>query len=182
MQERPIGRGNAAQAESGDLGGDARTGRPAAGNGFACLPRPGTWTRKYRPKRLPRALCGRRVFAIERAGWVVRGCPNACREHGILPPHETVRFSRGSLDKPRGVQYAMHRHHPPGGCYAGVWRTSGGRGCSLARADCPGGRIANAGILPTQARCQGEHPAKVGMPLKRTRGAAPALSGKRRTR
>ena len=31
-----------------------------AESGFVCLPRPGTWTRKYRP--------------------------NACREHGILPP------------------------------------------------------------------------------------------------
>ena len=73
----------------------------------------------------------------------------------------------------------MHRYYPPGGCYARVGRTSGGRGCSLGRADCPGGRIANAGILPTQARCQGEHPAKVGMLLKRTRGAAFSLSGKK---
>lgn len=166
-----------------DAGKADRQRKRGAGRKRLCLPAaPRHMDKEISSKRLPRALCGRRVFAIERAGRVIRVCPNACREHGILPPHERFRFSRGSLDKPRGTQYAMHRHYPPGGCYARGGRTSGGRGCSLARADCPGGRIAHAGIPPTQARCQGEHPAKVGMSPKRTRGAAPSLSGKRRTR
>lgn len=139
-----------------DAGKADRQRKRGAGRKRLCLPAaPRHMDKEISLKRLPRALCGRRVFAIERAGRVVRVCPNACREHGILPPHETVRFLRGSLDKPRGVQYAMHRHYPPGGCYAGVGRTSGGRGCSLGRADCPGGRIANAKARTRQVRESG---------------------------
>lgn len=99
-------------------------------------------------------------------------CPRLPKRLPRTPyPAALLNFSfcrHGSLDKPRGARYAMHRHHPPGGCHDRAERTSDGIGSSLERVYCPDGHIANAGIPPAQAPRQRKS-ADTASPRKRAR-------------
>lgn len=176
--------------------------------GRTCLGR--TLTREYRPVMLGKIHTARGWKAF--SGFLRMSC-GGCSRHRqgaarcpILPEHlprtpypaALLNFSfcrRGPLDKPRGARYAMHRHHPPGGCYDRVERPSDSIGSSLERAYCQRrhhaktdapprgvsrqrGRTANAGTPPAQKRGQGRRIANAGILSRRIH----AICAKARTR
>lgn len=126
------------------------------------------------PPSLPQAFCGQRGFTT---GQATAGCPSWPENMPRTPyPAALLNFSFsrcGPLDKPRGARYAMHRHHPPGGCYDRVERPSDSIGSSLERAWCIGHTAQHRHATQTevplkQASCESRRTTKVSIPPART--------------
>ena len=154
--------------------------------GRTCLGR--TLTREYRPVMLGKIYTARGGKA---SSGFLRMSGGGCSRHRQgaarcprLPERlprtpylaALLNFSfcrRGPLDKPRGARYAMHRHHPPGGCYDRAERTSDSIGSFLEQAWCIGHTAQHRHATQTevplkQASCESRRTTKVSIPPART--------------